>query len=282
MAQTLQGYVTAVQRLLHDANANFYPVPQLVDYINEARERVVRDTGALRTVQVTTAPLAPVPGAPTPVFWSATTAVTAGMYLVSNIYMYVVLESGITSGEAPPYPAGNANYPPSDPFYNGTALLQFAGPSEVINWVCLPYELQTLDVININLYWGNTRIPMRYLPWTQFNAELRFWQNYIGRPIAFSVYGQSQIFISPVPDQVYTIEVDTIVLPAPLVNLNDVDDINDPFTTPVKFYAAYLAKYYEQSYGEAEIYKQEYIKHVQSVLVSINTRRMPNPYSITY
>jgi len=43
-----------------------------------------------------------------------------------------------------------------------------------------------------------------------------------------------------------------------------------------------LAKYYEQSYGEAEIYKQEYIKHVQAVLVSINTRRMPNPYSVTY
>jgi hypothetical protein len=282
MAQTLQGYVTAVQRLLHDANANFYPVSQLTDYINEARERVVRDTGALRTVQVSTAPLAPVVGGSTPVFWSANTAVTVGTYLVSNIYMYQVVGAGTTGSEAPPYPAGSANYPPSTPFLNGTATLQYAGPSEVINWVCLPQSLQTLDIININLYWGNTRIPLRYLPWTQFNAELRFWQNYIGRPIAFSVYGQSQIFISPVPDQVYTIEIDTIVLPEPLVNLYDVDTINDPFTTPVKFYAAYLAKYYEQSYGESEIYKQEYIKHIQSVLVAINTRRMPNPYSVTY
>ena len=282
MAQTLQGYVTATQRLLHDANANFYTVPQLTDYINTARERMVRDSGALRTIQVSTAPLAPDPDADTPVFWSAGAAVTANQYIVSNIYMYVVLQAGVLGTEAPPYPAGSANYPPSTPFLNGTATLQYAGPSEVINWNCLPYELQTLDIINVNLYWGNTRIPLRYLPWTQFNAELRFWQNYIGRPIAFSVYGQSQIFLSPVPDQVYTIELDTIVLPAPLVALTETDDINDPFTTPIPFYAAYLAKYYEQSYGEAEIYKQEYIKHVQAVLVSINTRRMPNPYSVTY
>lgn len=282
MAQTLQGYITQVQRLLHDSSGVFYTQSQLTDYINSARERVVRDSGALRTVQVSTAPLAPVAGGSTPIFWSSGLAVTAGQYIVSNIYIYQVTVSGNLGTSAPPYPAGNANYPPSTPFTNGTATLQYAGPSEIINWVCLPQGLQTLDIININLYWGNTRIPLRYLPWTQFNAELRFWQNYIGRPIAFSVYSQSQIYLSPVPDQVYTIELDTVVLPTALVNLDDTDVINDPFTTPVQFYAAYLAKYYEQSFGESEIYKQEYIKHMQSVLVAINTRRMPNPYSTTY
>ena len=160
-------------------------------------------------------------------------------------------------------------------------MLQYAGNSEIINWSCLPQGTNTLDIININLYWGNSRVPQRYLPWTQFNAELRFWQNYIGRPIAFSMYGQGQIYISPVPDQVYTVEIDTIILPSALVN-EGYDVIQDPYTSPVQFYAAYLAKYYEQSFGEAEIFKQEYIKSVQSVLVSSYTRRMPNPYSTPY
>jgi len=119
------------------------------------------------------------------------------------------------------------------------------------------------------------------LPWTNFNAQLRYWQNYVGRPICFSSYGQGQLYIAPVPDQSYSIEVDTVILPTAL-SLNSpstVDSIVDPYSTPVAFYAAYKAKYKEQSYGEAEIYKQEYAKHVQAVLNSTYTRRIPDPYS---
>jgi hypothetical protein len=60
------------------------------------------------------------------------------------------------------------------------------------------------------------------------------------------------------------------------------DSIKDPYTSSVKFYAAYLAKYYEQSYGEAEIYKQEYMKQTSAVLTSVFTRRIPTPYSSPY
>lgn len=282
MAQTLQGYITEVRRLLHDANANFYTNQQLTDYINGARDRIVRDTGCLRTIQIAQTPLTPVAGGNAPYFWSANAHVNAGDYIVSNIFIYEALNSGTLGDNVPPYPSGSNNYPPSSPFYNGTVQLQYAGPSEILNFDCLPKGLQTLDVLNINLYWGNTRVPMRYLPWTQFNAELRFWQNYIGRPIAFSVFGQQQIYISPVPDEVYTIELDTVIMPLPLVNLTDTDTINSPYNSPIKFYAAYLAKYYEQSFGEAEIYKQEYLKQTQAVLVSTYTRRMPDPYSTPY
>jgi hypothetical protein len=153
---------------------------------------------------------------------------------------------------------------------------------EVYTFSTLPEGANTMDVININLIWGNTRIPMRYLPWTQFNAELRFWQNYSGRPIAYSMYGPTSFYIGPVPDQVYSMELDTVIMPTPLVNASDVDTIPDPWTTPVAFYACYKAKYKEQSYGEAEIFKQEYQRQAQSVLATTYTRRMPNPYSTPY
>lgn len=279
---TLSSYITECRRLLHDANANFYSDSELTDYINSGRERTVRDTGCLRTIQTTYTPTTPVAGGATPYVWQSNYVASLNDYVFSNIYIYKVTTAGTFSDTAPAYPSANAVYPPSTEFFNGTAGLTYAGPCEIINYSCLPQGSQTLDVLNINLYWGNTRIPMRYLPWTQFNAELRFWQNYIGRPIAFSIYGQSQIYISPVPDQSYAIDLDTVILPQPLVNGTDVDTIIDPYTTPVAYYAAYKAKFKEQSYGESEIFKQQYVKQIQAVQSSVMTRRIPNPYSTPY
>jgi len=209
---TLQTYITQCRRLLHDANANFWSDSELTDYINAARERLVRDTGCLRTIQ------------------------TVNTVTNQEVYQFSALPSGI----------------------------------------------QTMDILNINLYWGNTRIPLRYLPWTQFNAELRFWQNYYGRPIAFTVYGQQAFYLAPVPDQVYAMELDTIILPAPLVNTSDVDPIISPWTDPVAYYACHTAKFKEQSYGEAEIFLNQYKAKAMSVINTSFTRRMPDPYSTPY
>jgi hypothetical protein len=209
---TLQTYITQCRRLLHDANANFWSDSELTYYINAARERLVRDTGCLRTIQ------------------------TVNTVTNQEVYQFSALPSGI----------------------------------------------QTMDILNINLYWGNTRIPLRYLPWTQFNAELRFWQNYYGRPIAFTVYGQQAFYLAPVPDQVYAMELDTIILPTPLVNTSDVDPIISPWTDPVAYYACHTAKFKEQSYGEAEIFLNQYKAKAMSVINTSFTRRMPDPYSTPY
>ena len=194
----------------------------------------------------------------------------------------MVTTAGVTGDNPPPYPDSTSNFPPTTPFANGTAQLQYAGNCEIIPFSSLPNSDQTLDILNINVFWGNSRYPLSYLPWTQFNAQLRYWQNYIGRPVAFSVFGQNQIYISPVPDEVYTIEVDTTVLPLPLVNGAEVDTILDPYTTPVAYYASYTAKFKEQSYGESEIFYQQYVSKVRSVLNTTFTRRLPDPYSTPF
>lgn len=174
MATTLSTYLTEVQRLLHDANNNFWSQSELIDYINSARNRTVRDTGALRTLQ--------------------------NGNVTANVESYTF----------------NQTFNP-----NGNI---------------------TMDVLNINLFWGNTRVPLYYMPWTDFNAQLRFWQNYKGRPVAFSLYGPQTFYVGPFPDQSYDFEADTVIEPAPLVNTTDVDNIPDPWTVPIPYYAAYLAK----------------------------------------
>ena len=300
---TLNTYITEVRRLLHDANGNFYSDSQLTDYINSARERTVRDTGCLREIVVTQTPCMVAPGSTIgganpayPSVWASNTAYTAGQFLFSNIFIYQVTTAGTTSDTPPPYPQASYNnynnYPPSTEFLNGTCGLTYVGNCENISYAALTYLVGSsplspstgttvLDVLNINLYWGNTRVPMDYLSWSDFNTRLRFWQNYIGRPLAFSIYGQQQIFLGPVPDEIYQLEIDCVVLPVALslTTPNATDVINDPYTSAVKFYAAYLAKFYEQSYGESEIYKQEYAKQANSILNSVFTRRIPSPYS---
>ena len=150
---------------------------------------------------------------------------------------------------------------------------------ETYTYASLPMGDNTLDIININIYWGNTRIPLNYMAWSNFNAQLRYWQSYYNRPIAYSVYGTGTIYLGPVPDQVYTMELDTVVLPNPLVNLGDVETLSNSWISPVQYYAAHKAKYQEQSYGESEIFKSEYIKRIQNVLSTSFTRRLPSPYS---
>ena len=276
---TLNSYITEVRRLLHDANGNFYSDSELTDYINGARERVARDTGCLRRLQISQTPIAPAGYTGTPVAWAANTAVNLNDLIFSNIFTYQVTTAGTTGDDPPQYPLQGGTFPPSTPFANGTAQLQYIGNCEIIPYASLPESIQTLDVLNLNVFWGNSRYPLSYLPWTQFNAQLRYWQNYIGRPVAFSVFGQNQIYISPVPDQSYVIELDTTVLPLPLANGAEVDTIIDPYTTPVAYYASYTAKFKEQSYGESEIFYQQYVNKVRSVLNTTFTRRLPDPYS---
>lgn len=279
---TLSSYITEVRRLLHDANANFWTDAELADAVNGGRQRIVRDTGCLRTIQVSYTPLGG-DGNPATA-WTAGAVAPLNTYVYNSIFIYKVTQAGVLGTTAPPYPSATNVYPPSSAFTDGTAQLTYYGPAEIIPYSALPQGSQTLDVLNLNLYWGNSRIPLRYLPWSNFNAQLRYWQNYVGRPVCFSIFGQSQIYIAPIPDQSYTIELDTVILPTDLTlsSPNTTDQINDPYTSPVKFYAAYLAKYKEQSYGEAEIYKQEYMKQAQSVLNSVFTRRIPDAYSSPY
>ena len=151
---------------------------------------------------------------------------------------------------------------------------------EIILTSTLPSGTNTLDIINLNLIWGNTRISLQYLAFTDFNARLRYYQNYIGRPIAYTMYGQTSIYLGPVPDQTYSIELDTVVLPTNLSTSSPTETIPSPYTSPVAFYACYKAKHKEQAYGESEIFKQEYTGQVRAVLSSVFTRRITTPYLV--
>ena len=205
---TLTQYITSVRRLLHDATGNYWSDTELTDYINDARNRVVADTGCNRVLQ--------------------TVSLTAG----NETYAYSALPSGSS----------------------------------------------TIDVLNITVLWGSMRVPMNYMTFTEFNMKMRAWQAFQARPVAFTVYGQNTVYVGPIPDQTYVSEWDTVVMPTTLVNGTDVDTIGFPFTSGITFYAAYLAKYKEQSYEEADRFKEEYNRKVRESIRSSFTRRLPSVF----
>lgn len=286
---TLSQYITEVRRLLHDAAGNFWSDTDLTAYINSARERVVRDTGCLRYIRqvnllqnVETFTLSQLPNG----YLGSVTVLSGGSgYTAAPTVTVSAPQSALgVQAEAVAVLSGGsvASIAVTQPGsgYSSAPTITLTGNATASS-VLATTPARNLDTLNVNIYWGNSRVPLLYRPWTQFNTELRYWQNYVGRPIAFSAYGQGTLYFQPVPDQTYQAELDTVVLPDPLVNDNTVEVIIDPYTSAVKYYAAYMAKYQEQSYGEAEIFKAEYNKQIQAIINSTFTRRMYNPYSQT-
>jgi hypothetical protein len=281
---TLQNYVTETQRLLHDANSQYWTVAELTDYINEGRQMVVCDTGCNRLLQIIY-----LSTGLEQYSYSATGGGVTGAIVTAGGSGYtstptVVLTGGGGTGAAASATVNNGavtmvwmTSPGTG--YTSVPTISFTGgggtgaaaTASIIN-------LSTLDILNVTIIWNTQRIVLDYFSWTEFNARLRVWQQILSRPAAWSSYGQNSFFLGPIPDQFYTAEIDSIVLPPALVNMSDVDVINQPYSFPVSFYAAHKAKIKEQSYAEAANFKDQYTTRVKDALRSAYTRRIPSSY----
>lgn len=139
---------------------------------------------------------------------------------------------------------------------------------------------RAIDLLNLTLIWGSQRIPMLWAPWGQFNALYRVWVTNTTRPTVWSLQGSlpmATLFVQPVPDQDYDCEADIAYIPIPLVDDSTEDELVYPFSKPVAFYAAYRAKFKEQSYGEANDFLQQYARQAMECINAF-TARIPNQY----
>lgn len=275
----LSDYITQTRRLLHDVSGNFWTDAELTDYINEGRSRTVSDTGCLRTLQ------APIfqPNVESYVFGGLTGAnlVLAGSGFSAGTYaLSIAGDSG--SGAAGTYTVSSAGIVTAVTItaqgsgYVSAPVLTFpngggSGASAVAGFI----HARTLDVLSVTILWGTFRVPLSYMPFTELTSKLRAWTSWQQRPAAFSVFGQQNLYIGPLPDQTYTSEMDSIVLPANLVDNTTIEQIVYPYTAPITYYAARLAKLKEQSYSEAEMFMQMYKHRALDCLASTFTRRLP-------
>lgn len=275
-------YITALQRLLHDSNDQFWSAQEKLDYTNEARNRVVRDTGCYRVLQSGYI----MPNNEVYAFGGVTgfgltaggSGYVAGTYALGitggggtgATGTYTVSGGAVTSLALTAQGSGYTSAPAiSFPFGGGSNAAATAG-------ILLS---NTFDVINLTVHWGNSRLVLAQLPWSEFNAKARYFINYSGRPTVMSSYANNSVYIQPIPDQTYAVEWDSSLQPPVIVDTTTVEVIPFPFRSPVPFYAAYLAKLKEQSWGEAKAFKDQYTQQIMDAIRSSFTRRSRNPYA---
>jgi hypothetical protein len=136
--------------------------------------------------------------------------------------------------------------------------------------------------LGITVLWGGERIAYDYQPFSQFNAQNRFFTSYNSRPGVFTCYGQNTVYMRPIPDQAYVTEWDTITTPPAMVKASDAEVLLYPYTEAVPFYAAWKAKYKEQSYSESDLFMAEYRKTLLRAVAASFPPRQPSQYGGTY
>lgn len=285
---TLQDYITQVQYLVHDSSGANFTQTQLINFINQARVRVALDThcvrqfitglntyaqqetyvynGTIGGVKVTaggtnyTAPTVTLTG-------GGGTGATAAAVLINGVITGINMTnwgSGYTS--VPTVVIADAT---------GTGA---AGTAIYLNNI--------LDILSITCLWGDLRVMLGWLPFTQFQAFLRAYTFVYSQPdgVWSSLPAASTVYTYPIADQAYTMEWDVIQLPTPLVNLTDVDfQIVQPWSDAVQLYAAHLCQASIQNFTQADYWYDakgtgKYDMRVKQLPATVYSRRIFNPY----
>ena len=275
-------YEFQVGDLLHDTTFNRWSQSQIDTYINTARKQLVMDTGCLRTLQQ--------------------------LYLTAGLEQYffgqvtgAVITFGGTNYSAPTvsFTGGGGTGAAATLTQSGGAVNTITFTNYGSGYTSAPtaviadatgtgatiavgvINISTYDVLDIHPLWGTQRYSLDWYPWRNFSALFRQWSAiaYQRQPVAWAVYGDNSVFIGPPPDQSYSIEFDTIILPTPfaVADTTTQDAIPNMAQDPIQFYAAYLAKKNAQNYGEAEQHLQDYRRRLLEV-TSVYTGRIKSQY----
>lgn len=111
-------------------------------------------------------------------------------------------------------------------------------------------QSNTYDIINLTVIWGSMRIPMVNTAFTELSAIGRLWTQFQYRPGAYALYAKS-VYVAPKTDQAYSMEADSVILPAPLTTSVQNGVLVDPEDEAVPYWAAYLAKMNEGQIDQA-------------------------------
>lgn len=272
----LSNYETQVADLLHDPNHVRWSTFQLDNYINEARRKLVMDTGCLRSLQSTFCTqsleqyqFGQVTGA---LINSGGTTYTAPTVAFSGgggtgAAATLTVKAGVIT--AITFTSFGSNYT-SSPI---ATITDSTGSGASISVGVI--NVNTYDVLNINIIWGAYRYPLDWRSFSNFSAQMRGYTTLTRQPAMWAVYGNTSVFLGPLPDQTYPMEVDSIILPTAITDYVTNDPIPPVAQDPIKFYAAYLAKFYDQSFGESENFRQQYMQRMLEVDAAY-TRRIPS------
>ena len=142
-----------------------------------------------------------------------------------------------------------------------------------------PSGANTITVLTMNVIFGNLKYQLPRVSWPFLSSRTRAFVGYQQMPLMFAIYGENSIVVGPVPDQNYAVELDSSILPNDLVDNTTVEQIPLSYTVPVPYYAAYLAKQYQQMWAEADGFLRDYKMKLREARAGAMQRVIGNIYS---
>lgn len=283
---TLQSYITQVQTLINDTSGSLFTTAQYINFVNQARTQVTFDSKCNR------------------VFWTNLNTINQQeTYVYNGTIGGINLTSGGSNYTAPvvTITGGGGTGATASAFLTGGVITSIYMTNWGSGYTSVPtvsitdahgtgaaataiWLYNIFDIINVSVIWGSERLTLGWLDFTNFQAFVRSYTTWYSRPKIFTTYpSSSTIYVGAIPNQVYTMELDTSVASTNLVNLTDIDNqIYSPYDVGVQFYAAFLAllsiqderylMYYDGKGGG--LYETQTIKYPAQTY----TRRMYNPY----
>jgi hypothetical protein len=287
----LTAYITEVQELLHDPNATYFSTTDLTNYINRARNRIAARSQSIRlllsggtiiALAITSGGTFANNGAATVTVNGAGQQGTATGVISGGTLTSITLTNGgwgYVTGTATSItvtdPTGAA--PSVAPTFTITIdnslttvpvqeVYQFATAATLAqNQTLLPGVQSIIGVFSVACAWGaNAAMKPLLKPvvWTDFQAYYRSYntgmQNF---PTVWAQYRSGvagSIYLWELPSQASQMDWDCWCLPVTLTADSIPEALDYPWTSPVAYYAAYLAYFNAQRFDSAEKLKQEY------------------------
>ena len=247
---SLQSYQIDTAALLHDSNNLYTGLFQLNRWINEARDRLAKDTGCLRAL---------VPGqAPFGASAQAGSAVPGGAVAGSqptNLFQTI----------------------------GGQEVYSYTYANEYIKQLYRGYRAM-IDPFNVAVSWGGAIRPVQnWMPWDELQAMARSYNvGVFSYPFVWSDTGTGEngrVWLWPAPANVNEMEWDVFCVPSALYTNDDYDAIPENFRSGVKYYAAHLAKMASNQFQAADYYRDKYQESIGVSQGSSARARVPNYYA---
>lgn len=139
-----------------------------------------------------------------------------------------------------------------------------------------------VQVNSVNTIWGTFRYTLIHKSFSAYQSYARtYTAGYYYIPTVWAQYGQGtngSIYMYPIPNDSYQLEIDCFCLPITLNTSTDVEAIPAQWTDAVPFLAAYYAFLGSQRMADAQMMWQEFEKYMKRARQQAQSHGTINPY----
>lgn len=284
----LNQYLSDTRLLLHDTSGQFYQTSDLINYINQGRNKIAAEGRCIRYLPPSTSGVLTVvvdtpgsgyttatvsfsaPGWDRQITPTATAVLSSGQLISVTVNTpglgYVGTPPTVTITGNGSGATAHATLTPANITTTNQEVYTFTAINALI--ASLPSSAgatgiqNVMGVFNIAASWGTMKPTLQHLSWSDFQAYLRSHsvglQNY---PTIWCQYSQGQngsVYLWPIPSQQLPMDWDCYCTPIPLVDDTTFEAMPYPWTECVKYYAAYLGFENAQRSKDADRMREAY------------------------